>query len=275
MPTKNYIKKLMTKYLFYDKLILIQENRGSEMEEGKVCTKCKKWKSYFHFHKYSRMSDGYEIYCKPCRKAKYKAREYYSLNGKQVKKRFEYGKPRPYTRRTFVKRGNPLEIKIINGEAIEGKLCTSCNEWKSKNQYHKFSRLQDGLEIYCKKCRKEMTSQYFQTEKGKANSYRSNSKRRSFKHHVFFKPHERKNILDRDNWTCQYCNCKVHDKSTGNWNTPNKAHIDHIIPLTEGGNSEPLNLQVLCRTCNLSKSNKMIDKIKKQMTLDFFENNSN
>ena len=104
---------------------------------------------------------------------------------------------------------------------------------------------------------KEITKQYRQTEKGKEVQYRGSLKRRSNKNNVRFTLHERQQILDRDKWTCQNCGIKVHDRSTGEWNTPDKAHIDHIIPVTKGGNSEPSNLQVLCRTCNLSKHDKV------------------
>ena len=35
--------------------------------------------------------------------------------------------------------------------------------------------------------------------------------------------------------------------------------IDHIIPLNKGGKTIPENLQVLCRKCNASKSDKVMD----------------
>lgn len=35
-----------------------------------------------------------------------------------------------------------------------------------------------------------------------------------------------------------------------------KYHVDHIIPLSRGGNNWPTNLQLLCPSCNLSKHDK-------------------
>lgn len=35
-----------------------------------------------------------------------------------------------------------------------------------------------------------------------------------------------------------------------------KYHVDHVIPLVAGGRNDRLNLQLLCPTCNLSKSAK-------------------
>jgi 5-methylcytosine-specific restriction endonuclease McrA len=94
---------------------------------------------------------------------------------------------------------------------------------------------------------------YLQTPKGKEQIYKTNVRRRSYEFNVEFTPHQRKEILSRDKWTCQCCGIKVHDEKVNN---KTKAHIDHIIPISKGGHSEPFNLQVLCRTCNLTKSNK-------------------
>lgn len=137
---------------------------------------------------------------------------------------------------------------------------------QSKKYYQKnYEKIREKRKDYFAEYRKnnrkllrEKGKEYRQTERGKETNYRKKLKRRSYKANVEFKPHKRKEILKRNNWTCQYCGIKVHDKRSGNWNTPDKAHIDHIIPISKGGNSELSNLQVLCRTCNLSKSDKVV-----------------
>ncbi len=58
----------------------------------------------------------------------------------------------------------------------------------------------------------------------------------------------RKEIMERDNYTCKICGKYMPDEVG--------LHIDHIIPVSKGGKSVPSNLQVLCSKCNGKKSNK-------------------
>jgi 5-methylcytosine-specific restriction endonuclease McrA len=59
-------------------------------------------------------------------------------------------------------------------------------------------------------------------------------------------------VLKRDNFKCVACGRTVEDGI--------KLHIDHKIPYSLGGLTEFSNLQTLCNECNISKSNKFIDK---------------
>ena len=54
----------------------------------------------------------------------------------------------------------------------------------------------------------------------------------------------RKNLMIRDNFTCQYCGKRSHDLT-----------IDHVIPKQYGGKDTWENLVVACQSCNNRKAN--------------------
>ncbi len=58
----------------------------------------------------------------------------------------------------------------------------------------------------------------------------------------------RKQIIIRDNYTCQRCGKYMPDEVG--------LHVDHIIPISKSGKTIASNLQVLCSKCNGNKSNK-------------------
>ncbi len=66
-------------------------------------------------------------------------------------------------------------------------------------------------------------------------------------------PRLRFEVLVRDKFTCRFCGA-----------SPNKdpsvtLHIDHIMPWSKGGKTTLSNLQTLCSTCNLGKSDIIIE----------------
>jgi HNH endonuclease/Homing endonuclease associated repeat len=52
-------------------------------------------------------------------------------------------------------------------------------------------------------------------------------------------------ILERDGYRCRLCGAGAEEGA--------KLHIDHIVPVSKGGGSEPDNLRVLCAECNVGK----------------------
>lgn len=59
-------------------------------------------------------------------------------------------------------------------------------------------------------------------------------------------------ILDRDKWKCQACGVRTPKSKRGTY-APNAPELDHIIPLSKGGEHSRLNTQCLCRSCNGAK----------------------
>lgn len=199
------------------------------MEHGKECRICGDWKEYSQYTKHKNSKDGHDSRCKDCRKA-------YARANKEKKSAY---------------------MKAYK-KANKDKFVESDKKYKQKNkdkvaEYQKeYGRIRD------KEKKRQYDKAFRQSEKGKEVRYRAKLKRRSNENEVRFTPHKRRTIIERDKWTCQCCGVKVHDDKVNN---PTKAHIDHIVPISKGGNSETGNLRVLCRTCNLSKQNKMDDQL--------------
>lgn len=62
-------------------------------------------------------------------------------------------------------------------------------------------------------------------------------------------PELRRQIAERDNYTCQKCGRYMPDGFG--------LEIDHIVPVSKGGETVPWNLQVLCYRCNAEKGAKI------------------
>ncbi len=56
-------------------------------------------------------------------------------------------------------------------------------------------------------------------------------------------------VFKRDSFTCQYCGAKAPDVV---------LEVDHIVPVSEGGTDELLNLVTACKACNAGKSDRKL-----------------
>jgi 5-methylcytosine-specific restriction endonuclease McrA len=77
--------------------------------------------------------------------------------------------------------------------------------------------------------------------------------------------YSRKNILIRDNYTCQYCG------NSSKKDTKVKMTIDHIVPISKGGTNNWLNAVACCIKCNLNKSNKSLKEFEKEFGLNLIK----
>lgn len=60
---------------------------------------------------------------------------------------------------------------------------------------------------------------------------------------------DKRDILQSCNGICTHCGKKITDDFT----------IEHVIPLSKGGDNSPENLVALCESCNFSKSDKIVN----------------
>lgn len=72
----------------------------------------------------------------------------------------------------------------------------------------------------------------------------------------------KREILRRDDYTCQYCGRKT-----------NLLTIDHVVPRHAGGSHSWYNLVAACAPCNRRKGGKMLDQANMQLRRRPFEPN--
>lgn len=70
---------------------------------------------------------------------------------------------------------------------------------------------------------------------------------------------KRRYIADRDDWECAYCGRQLN---------PRTLVIDHYIPWSRGGSSNPGNLRASCRSCNREKYDMTGDEYEEHLDED-------
>ena len=65
-------------------------------------------------------------------------------------------------------------------------------------------------------------------------------------------PVRRKEVFERDHWTCRYCGEKL---------TPDTATLDHFVPQGDGGGHGMANLRTACLMCNSIKSGRTYEEV--------------
>jgi 5-methylcytosine-specific restriction endonuclease McrA len=65
-------------------------------------------------------------------------------------------------------------------------------------------------------------------------------------------------VLKRDGWKCKSCGIYTPKAKRGTYDN-DAPEVDHIIPLSKGGEHSMANTQCLCRKCNLVKSNTIVE----------------
>ena len=69
----------------------------------------------------------------------------------------------------------------------------------------------------------------------------------------------RRVVFERDGWICQLCDQPVKREAV--WPDPQSPSLDHVIPLSKGGDHTYANVQLACLRCNLRKNDRLIEKV--------------
>lgn len=135
-------------------------------------------------------------------------------------------------------------------EANRDALNQKTREWRDKNPGYAppgWSEYSEKWYQENKERLSEIRRLHYQSNRG---AYRANRLNRIARERSAEGRHTSKDVeslLKAQDHKC--ANCKACTRRTG-------YHVDHIQPLSKGGSNWPDNLQILCPTCNLSKSDK-------------------
>ena len=101
---------------------------------------------------------------------------------------------------------------------------------------------------------------YAETKKKSAASVRAGAQRyRSRKRNATVEYFLHSEIFERDGWICQLCDRPVDQ--TLRWPHSLSASLDHIIPISKGGNHSRANVQLAHVICNLRKGASLPERV--------------
>ncbi len=188
----------------------------------KACNRCARERAFEFFNKNPSSPDGYYSLCKDCRAVQ--KVEYRQRPDVIAKEKARLAKAYVDNREMLLAR------RKARYAADKPKALAKNREWRDAH-----------LEQHRAQCR--------QWAKDNPEAMRAiNSTRRALKNGAEgrYGPDDVARMLREQD---RKCNCCRVDLSA--------FHVDHRIPLSRGGSNWPVNLQLLCPPCNLSKSDKL------------------
>lgn len=166
-------------------------------------------------------------------------------------------------------RNRKLAEKMLSIEMRQAKMLETIERNRAKREQRK----QKGW-VTCTVCSKTFWSESRSSKKcfcsdqcrKEAHKAHSGNRRHLIRDRSFGAVITLKKLFKRDGGRCKVCNTKCV-KPEG-YNQPNEANIDHIMPLSKGGLHIWSNVQLLCRSCNIAKSDKVLPGTQLMLNLE-------
>ncbi len=199
------------------------------------------------FYRTKKSKDGLMAQCKTCQNAR--QREY--LSRPEVQER----------RRTYAQEyySSPENKEYKRTRAIERRSRPEVKERERayKREYYNRPEVQEHIRAYSQEYLSQSEVQEHRRAYGQEYSRRPENKERyRARNHIrrahkvvaggTFTKQDVQNMLKGQKGKCAFCKQRLV-----------KYEVDHIIPLSRGGSNWPYNLQLLCRSCNRRKHDKL------------------
>lgn len=226
-------------------------------EHGRTCSTCFLFKSWIHFNKKGCSSTGHRSTCKSCQA---KAKVIYDENHKEAKRKYGHD----YYQK------NKARCKAYAYENKE-KIRKRTKKWAERNreilrEKNRKYYLENKETIRVKSREyatknKELLAEYqryyIKSPKGIQRRKIAAHKRRTKE--ILLKPLKEEHLLVLEtfnkiyfsslHFTCEYCQKPIINET---------YHLDHIHPISKGGDNQLENLAISCSMCNKSKKAKLL-----------------
>lgn len=142
--------------------------------------------------------------------------------------------------------------KVVAPKAPRAKHCRTCGQVVDKHAQR------------CAKCREMAKDQTKirnrSSEAGRAARRRAKAWRRAIErapHAERFDPFE---VFERDKWRCHLCGVSTPERLRGGYDD-RAPELDHIVPLSAGGEHSRRNTACACRRCNNAKGGRPLGQM--------------
>jgi hypothetical protein len=205
----------------------------------KICSKCKKEKALDSFYESNNKLNGW---CKDCFRAWYKSRSKILIEIAE-------------TECEFCKTIFLPKIRVV------GSYCSRECKIKARNKRLSDERIASKKERVCLHCSTVITKERradakFCSAECNYKAHQLQRKLRNRANEEGKRGYLRTEICERDGWICQICKEPV--ERNAHHPNPLAPSLDHIIPVSKGGSSDPSNLQLTHLVCNLKRGNRAL-----------------
>lgn len=150
-----------------------------------------------------------------------------------------------------------LHLRTVAPTLVNHKLCRDCGISKPATDFYHNSHTSDRLDSYCILCRSERGKRSHQTN---STSRGRRTKRRVLEVSTFLEVVDLFLLIEQQDGQCHYCLKDLDLFHDGNEYNPDAPHLEHVNPLSKGGEHSYANCVVACARCNLSKGAKDIQE---------------
>lgn len=196
----------------------------------KNCYGCDEVKPLHDFVAHKGKFDGMSSYCKPCA----------SLRSRSWKQDHP-----EYISAVRLARRARNRIRHADGSVdVSEKRCSKCKVTKSADLFHRNADTDDGLARFCKQCR----NQWVQENPGRMRKYGAERRRRITEATVELV--DRFVVYEREGGKCHICKRLVRRDG---------FHLEHLVPLSKGGDHSYANVAIAHPSCNRKKWNHVME----------------